>query len=484
MASPCRSIATAVALAGTFGALAALTGCAPGYNMVRANPGLYPTFEFGVTDYVNRCNPDDPTDVTVTAPDGTTVSIAGQPARRGTFTTQVDQQVNERFTIVVSSAESTTTHHVRCLPAGFPTWKSLRSGTPQAAFYATTMVQDPAPNWPVVFDTNGVPIWWTEPSPSILFTPLSNDNFAIVNFGTGMIERRLDGSVVRLLNTQGAPNDHHDAIRLPNGNYVMATLEPRPCDLSPWGRGQESCLFHNLQELTPSGQVVWNWRPEDDIPLSETRPRWRTVRDQFGRADPWHWNSVEWTGDGFIVSFRHLDAVYKIDYASKNVVWKLGGTARPESLRVIGDPVFAGGGSFSGQHDARLLAGGVVTLFDNRSRTGQAPRSVAYRIDENARTATLVRQVTDSVAPGSGCCGSTRVLAGGNYVTGWGSTKFITENAPDGTQVFRLEFRFRYRAVPLEPGRYTRAEFRAGMDAQYDNGALTPAATAPPPTAR
>ena len=40
-----------------------------------------------------------------------------------------------------------------------------------------------------------------------------------------------------------------------------------------------------------------------------------------------------------LVSLRHQDAVYKIDYATKDIAWKLGGTARPESLRVIGDRI-------------------------------------------------------------------------------------------------------------------------------------------------
>ncbi len=48
-------------------------------------------------------------------------------------------------------------------------------------------------------------------------------------------------------------------------------------------------------------------------------------------------NSVEPDGDGFIVSFRHMIAVYRIDKATGKVTWKLGGTTRAESLTMIGD---------------------------------------------------------------------------------------------------------------------------------------------------
>lgn len=465
-------------LAGLVAGVALLTSglvsCAadPLFDVVISNPGLYPVFQSSVTDYVNRCDPDRPTEVTVRAPEGAYVSIAGQGPRGGTFTARVDQDPNERFKVVVTLGETTTTHHVRCLPTDFPTWSAERTGTPQAEYYATSIITGFQPNRPVIFDTNGVPVWWSEPTPTFLTTPLPNGNLATLNYAGGMVERSLDGAIVRELDTVGAPSDFHDVLLLPNGNYVLATYDIRPCDLTAWGQPPASCLFHELQELTPEGGVAWSWRPEDDIPISETPERWRREPDPIaGAVDPWHYNSVEWTGDGFIVSFRHLDAVVKVDYATRDIVWKLGGTRRAESLRVVGDPVFTGGGSIAGQHDARLLEDGSLTLFDNGTRVDRPPRSVRYRIDEAARTATLAAAVRDPIAPSSPCCGSTRLLPGGNYVTGWGGTPWFTENAPDGARVFRMHVSFVYRAIPIEPGFYSRDELRAGMDAQYDGAA-------------
>jgi hypothetical protein len=445
-------------------------------ELVRANPALYPRFQLSVFDYVNRCDPDRPTAVTVTAPAGTAVSVAGQGPRRGTFTVTVRQQVNERFRIVVTRQGTTTTHSVRCLPIDFPRWTAVRTGRPQAEFYATMLIDGSDANVPVIFDTNGVPVWWSEREPSPLLAPLPNGNLATFNSGGAMVERRLNGTLARVLNTQGARSDFHDVLLLPNGHYVLATVDVRPCNLARWGQGRSSCIFHEFQELTRNGEVVWRWRPEDDIGIGQTPPHWRNERP-VGIPDPWHYNSVEWTGDGFIVSFRHMDAVFKIDHRSRDVVWKLGGTARPRSLRVIGDPVFRAGGSISGQHDARWHSPNLLTLFDNGTKAGRAPRSVAYRIDENARTATLIRRVRDPIAPSSPCCGSTRVLAGGNRVTGWGGTPWISENRPDGKRVFRLNVGFVYRGTPIADGRYTRRDLRAGMDAQYGHGVFAHAPT-------
>ena len=94
-------------------------------------------FQPNVVDYVNRCDPNTPTEVRVTAPSGTTVSVDGQAARSGTFTTQVSQAVGERFTIRVIKDGTTRTHHVRCLPTDFPAWEAERNGTPQAQYYST-----------------------------------------------------------------------------------------------------------------------------------------------------------------------------------------------------------------------------------------------------------------------------------------------------------------------------------------------------------
>jgi hypothetical protein len=463
---------------------AGLVGCAPGNQLVDTD-GLYPSFQHQVTDYVNRCNPDAPTEVTVGAPDGTTVSVAGQAPRGGTYTTTIEQEPNERFTLVVSRGTTVTRHHVRCLPPGFPSWSAHRSGTPQAAYYATVIGAGGfEPHVPVLFDTNGVPVWWTNPEPTMLLNPFPNGHLATTFYNGAMLERRLDGTPVRLLDTQGATSDFHDVVLLPNGNYAMVTAEPRPCDLSAWGEGPNTCQHHDVQELTPTGQVVWNWRPEDHIPITETTPRWRTATDPLrGLRDPWHWNSIEWTGDGFLLSFRHLDAIYKVDYATRQIAWKLGGSSRPESLRVIGDPVFAAGGSISGQHDARQT-GAVVTLFDNGSLVDRPPRSVAYRIDEVARTATMRNEVTDSIAARSLCCGSTRRLPGGNVVSGWGGSGSISENRPDGTRVFLLDVGFVYRGTPIRPGVYTPAQLRAGMDAQFDGAVPAPGVAVAPASPR
>ena len=215
--------------------------------------------------------------------------------------------------------------------------------------------------------------------------------------------------------------------------------------------------------------MVWSWDAFDHISVAETDPQFR-AQLVFSPFDAFHWNSIEATDTGFIVSFRHLDAVYAIDKATGDIDWKLGGTPTPQSLTVVNDPVFTGGSHFGGQHDARRLSDGTVTLHDNGSNLGRAPRAVRYQIDESARTATMVEQLSDAaVVPTSGCCGSARRLDGGDWVVGWGGTNTVSELTSSGSRVFLMQFTTGtlYRAVPVPFGVLDRAALRAGMDAQY-----------------
>src|SRR6185295_8007547 len=139
-----------------------------------------------------------------------------------------------------------------------------------------------------------------------------------------------------------------------------------------------------------------------------------------------HWNSIEPHGNAVIASFRQVDAVYKINKATGNIVWKLGGSTTPRSLTVLGDPRSY---PLGGQHDARLLPDGTLSIFDNRTYlTNGQPRVVQYSIDQVARTATLVGSITDPNIPLSYCCGSARQLPNQDWLINWGRASKIADS--------------------------------------------------------
>ncbi len=157
-----------------------------------------------------------------------------------------------------------------------------------------------------------------------------------------------------------------------------------------------------------------------------------------------------------------------------------------KSLQVESDPVLAAptpdpDGPLAGQHDARVLPDGDVTIHDNGTHftgaawTGRAPRA-GYAIDETAMRATFVEQSTDPDVGQSLCCGGSRLLPGGNWVTAWGGRQKVSEAPPDGTRVFNLDFAapiFTYRANPILPTQLSARTVRTGMDTHFPRTALS-----------
>jgi hypothetical protein len=180
-----------------------------------------------------------------------------------------------------------------------------------------------------------------------------------------------------------------------------------------------------------------------------------------------HLNSVEPDGDRLVFSARYLDAVYAIDRDSGAVAWKLGGTHTKRSLAIEDDRL--ADRDFGGQHDARILEGGrTLTVYDNGTGRKRLGRALEFRLDLKHRRARLDNSVEFPRAGPSGCCGSARRLPGGNWVTWWGGTEWLTEQTRSGRLVLSIRI-FNgyksYRAVPVLRGRLSRSQLAAGMDA-------------------
>lgn len=484
-----RAFVRPVVLCGGAGLIG--NACEPPYS-ITTNPPLIPAWDSTVTDYVTRCA-DKPVQVSVAGSADVQVLVDEHGVAPGN-STQVPLTSGQAFPIDVTLADGTRSRYsVRCLPSDFPQFMTQRFGTPQAEYYiaapwgAANTGQAAPPGvsnqYVAIFNNHGAPVWWQKSAGSsgpLDAKLLPNGNIAWMHFssftdgtGGGVEQHRLDGTLVPAPTTVGSPPDFHELQLLPNGNYAMARYFPLPgVSLAACG-GPESAIVtdNELQEVAPDGSLVWSWKASAHIPVAETR--WvSNCAPDLAQHDIYHFNSLEPAGDAFIVSFRHLDAVYKISRSTGAILWKLGGSARPESLTVMGDPISDAGGSlFGGQHDARLLADGTLTVHDNRSLQADAvPRAVRFRIDEVAKTAALVESVSDPNVRTSSCCGSARKLPTGNWVTEWGANPIITELSPDATVVFRLsvmDLLFSYRADPLTPGRLSRLALVQGMNAQY-----------------
>ena len=137
--------------------------------------------------------------------------------------------------------------------------------------------------------------------------------------------------LVRTLKPVGLDADGHDLQFLGTDHLVGSKVPQSHVDTSAYGGSSDATVKNTeLQEVSSGGQLVWDWKSQDHIALAETGRWWPRAID-LG-YDIIHWNSIQPVGNSVIASFRHLDAVYKIDKSSGAIIWKLGGTSRPASL--------------------------------------------------------------------------------------------------------------------------------------------------------
>lgn len=444
---------------------------------------MVPSWDWQKTDYTVLC--DSPVEFQITA--RSKMSFDGAPARKGSWSESVDLLPGQGITL--RSLANGKSYSVRCRPSNMPLASVQRSGPVQGKFYLT------APNasftgmemthYPMILDEYGTPVWWTEDNagfpidikalgPKTLAWTRGVGAFSIGNTTNHYDLRNLDGSLRKTVSPVGMGADHHDLDRTPDGNWLLISYVPRNCpstpsdceDLSAWGGPENANVIDCvIQKVSPSGQMLWSWNSGDHIAIEESAPWIPSLASKSPPIyDIVHMNSVESVPGGLVFSARHLDAIYKIRYSDGGVDWKLGGTETPESLQVVGDPL--GANTLSGNHDARMLANGNVTIHDNGTRFGRAPRMVRFAIKGDK--AVFKEQITDSAIEGSFCCGGGRKLPGGNWVINWGASAQVGEYTPSGKKVLSLTWPGDLFSYRMDPAPFlSLQDLRDGMDQQF-----------------
>jgi hypothetical protein len=434
---------------------------------------MYPAFHPDRSYYVTRCVPGK-VDVQVNAKDGTTVKVGPYPPRSGRYKAQPRPLPGQDFDIVIDEGGTSRTYQVRCLPDDFPQWTYQRFADPPKGMFLVTARPEPKDeyrNWAMVFDQEGTPRWWFSPPTNTLGGQILRDGTLQIprgfgdGFGkdprTGNEIRALDGRLLRLVRTRNAPTDGHEYTLLPNGNALIMSYKPElGVDLSPVGGPADTGVLNGeIQEVTPSGKVVWSWNSLDHVPLDYTPKRWwkkilnnpHTDVDGNDRYDIFHLNSIEPFGkDQLVISTRHTDKVFGISKKTGEILWTFGGEPDKHSLKIEGDDPHADY-PLGGNHDARISDGNLLSIHDNGTHLDRPPRSLQYRIDLKNRTATYAGQQSDPKVRDSHCCGGVRPFGDG-WLVAWGNNPFVDAFDSEDRLAFRMEVPLPvYRAVPVPP---------------------------------
>jgi hypothetical protein len=254
-------------------------------------------------------------------------------------------------------------------------------------------------------------------------------------------------TIVDSVRCQGYSTDTHDMQVLANGHFLVMGFEYQTMDLSMYnyfgpnntlpGSANASVKFVVIQEQDASHNVVFEWRSKNYFAVTDVDPRFL---GSPVNVDLTHSNSVELDTDGnILLSSRHFNEVTKINRTDSSIIWRLGGNAN--QFTFINDTF-----PFRGQHDARRIANGNLTLNDNGHASGPDHYAAAkeYLLDENLHTATLVWSYVEDTTSYSIAFGSCQRLTNGNTVVDYGNTPHsnIMFNVvdPAGNKIFELTF--------------------------------------------
>lgn len=439
----------------------------------------------GGADYTFRCDDSGvPLDLRFGVAPGVSASVNGTATGPG----DVDFSISgpDGYSVVeLTRGERTQAFSFRCLPPDFPKFTTERQGQPADGWSMTNLglVEPTTGRFVVIFDERFVPVWFKRTPGVLLDFKLLSDGtlvggtLGLAGFGTdpnaGHRVFNLDGSLLEIRRTVPSrlprpnyenvyPTDFHEYEEIPSasgpsGRAVITYPLIRNQDLSnteplPFQRDftdSESVVGGVIEEFDGNDNLTFLWDAMDHFSYDEVRfPARSNGYPAEQEVDVFHLNSVDRVEEpgceplcDYVVSARHLDAVFRIDRATSNVEWVLGSIdpsvpnkGGAQRLEIIDDP-------FDGplrQHDARL-DGNRLTLFDNRTNTNEPARFVEYEIDEAAGTATMIRQILQPEGETSLFQGSARVAPDGSILVNYAGTQpMFVEYDADGNEIQRL----------------------------------------------
>ncbi|MBL7807670.1 MAG: aryl-sulfate sulfotransferase [Saprospiraceae bacterium] len=279
----------------------------------------------------------------------------------------------------------------------------------------------------------------------------------------------------------GVQPDAHDFLPTSNQSYLVAGAKDSIMDLSAYlfngvpGSPNTRAVGFVVQEFDVDHNLLFSWNSNDFIHPTEAYGFYGYNANNF---DYCHGNTIEEDTDGhLLLSFRHLNSIYKIHRQTGAVLWKLGG--KSSSFTFVNDV------GFSGQHDARRLPNGNIALFDN-ANTAPPPRisrAVEYALDTINWTATKVWEYRYQPGFFSPAMGGHQTTETRRHLLSYGlifrprPSFVLVDDAGEllSTCFFQdsvMSYRVHFQDLPLENMQ------RPEIQCSWQNGALT--LTAPP----
>ncbi|MFH1049588.1 MAG: aryl-sulfate sulfotransferase [bacterium] len=255
---------------------------------------------------------------------------------------------------------------------------------------------------------------------------LDNGNFAFYSSSDKWIIMDANLNYIDQISaTKPYATDFHTLRSAPNGNYILVGDEIVYVDMSkivPNGKPNASILNNIIQEFDQNKNLVFEWNCYEHILITDaTEDQDLTVTN----IDPYHINSVYYDYDGnLLANFRNLDALIKINRATGQIIWVMGGSKSKRNQFFFINDTEDGFRGFSHQHDPKRLPNGNILLFDNGNlKPNPFSRAVEYRVNEFYKTVTKVWEFRHPIPVFAAFQGNAQRLPNGNTMIGWGINK-------------------------------------------------------------
>jgi hypothetical protein len=258
-------------------------------------------------------------------------------------------------------------------------------------------------------------------------------------YGFGLIYDQAYRRIARVAAGNGYKVDLHEFLITPRNTALINVYQPVQFNLGP-GAKSDRAFDSILQEVDiKTGLVLYEWHSLGQIAFNESFVPVAAVKPG-AVYDYVHINSAQPLLNGnLFISGRNTGALYELDRHTGAIKRRIGGKKSGYAM--------GAGTSFLGQHDARTLANGDISMFDNGfvappPAPSHESRGLVLHLDDAAKTASLVHSFTHpSPAIHAQSQGSNQPLPNGNSLVGWGGAfPYATEYDPSGNVVWEGQY--------------------------------------------
>ncbi len=444
---------------------------------------LVPAFAPEIRHYAVRCAERETLSVTAAAApandiEPATLALNGAPLPDGRA--EVSLRDDQDLAVEIRRGAASTTYAVHCVPLDLPEVEVVTVGPGPADGLLLLNLgyhgeEGKSVNYLTVLDDHGVPRFHRRVGGDVrnFRWHAAARRYSYHRHGVGghggyvdVLDERFE-LVARPYPVGYSAPDSHDFRITDEGHYLFIVYSPAERDFRavpdrngdfPYGRAEPT---HDsvIQEVTPEGEVVFEWnsgegRDGDGPPIRFEDCRVQTFPDHYAWL-----NSLSFTSEGnLLASFRGCAQVLEIERPSGRVLRQIGGSAPaiPDGRvhhRIVGDPYPVG---FCGQHTpietGRSADGDLrIAVFDNgvhclgdedrpRPHENHPSRVVEYRL--SGEEAIFLRHYESLFS--NHVAGSVQALDNGNWLItwGWGPPRVSpVEVDPSGREVFKMRVR-------------------------------------------